>query len=1048
MTKYYGNTNYSGLSNDPRKNSWITALKVVGISIASLIVLIVIAIWCIIGYYNSDRIVKLIESRSSEFIDGNIYIGKLDYKLFKSYPWLEFEIDTLTLISKSLNNVSPADRSKLPENSDTLASVNFIKGKINIHDLIHDKIRVKDIVIRQPEINVVMVNDSLANFDIAKREIAIKKVPDIEISEVDIEAPLDFRFFSLQQDIDAFIRLESFYLTRNDNKFYTVGFDGYATGRYQAYSLPGRIPIKFNTDVKLNLPLISVDLDNLSVAMAGLSIGAKGKININKDIIDLDQLNIDVKVNDIFELIHSLPVQLTQMASLPSGLNGVLPVEINLSVLSPYKIDTNIGSDFTINNLPKMWAQVKVDDAELKFVPPQGKRIYANDIYLVASANFDPNDPENTELTVSELRLAGEGLNFHGYSIVNNLTGQEQNIEGEFYFHSSLMKSLSYLLPGSNMKVAGQLEGNLIFSGIALDLGKEGLKNIDISGKINSNNLSIDGLTQNSFRLKNIKGKYDAKIPAYPLNNYAGLRVDFSLGADSILSKLPSAKIDLAGLSISLDAKDTISGTPDPFGVLNVSLKNLQATMQGNSLVTEDLKMHIAGNLKSNSNSSNNSNAFSLTGEDELIASRISHTPLVVEYNGGGILQTVMNLVSLDGEITMGKGRFKTNSYLYPIEFAGIDVTTNLNRLKLKADRVKIDDTSFSMLGECDGIMPFMTSYSATPLAASMDIRFDNVDINRLSWGYYGSQLANGNDSAFYIPAMLPLTAADSICVAIPRNIEADIRIQSNSAEYMHFEFSPLSTDINVHNGAATLRNLTIGTPYCTAIVDWTYSTSKLENIFMNLKGKVKSFNFDSFYKVFPDLLSKTPELQNLTGQINADFDCNFRMFPDMFINGASLRGDFNIKASNMQFARQGKIEKITHLMLIEGDAPIKIEDISITGDYHDNILQLNPFKIQFDDYQLGIAGINNIDGRMYYHLALEKSPFHLPFGVSVFGSMKHPEIRVGGTHINDYRTQQVSADVESKINVNIMAWLRHGWLMFIQEAAKYQRQKEEGKKE
>ena len=126
--------------------------------------------------------------------------------------------------------------------------------------------------------------------------------------------------------------------------------------------------------------------------------------------------------------------------------------------------------------------------------------------------------------------------------------------------------------------------------------------------------------------------------------------------------------------------------------------------------------------------------------------------------------------------------------------------------------------------------------------------------------------------------------------------------------------------------------------------------------------------------------------------------------------------------------------------MLIQGDEPIKIHNMNITGAYHDNLLQVNPFKIEFDGYQLEFAGVNNTSGDMYYHIALEKSPFHLPFGVSVFGKLKHPEFRLGGTHIDDYRAETVSWENGSKINANIMAFLRHGWLLFVQEAAKWQR--------
>ena len=98
----------------------------------------------------------------------------------------------------------------------------------------------------------------------------------------------------------------------------------------------------------------------------------------------------------------------------------------------------------------------------------------------------------------------------------------------------------------------------------------------------------------------------------------------------------------------------------------------------------------------------------------------------------------------------------------------------------------------------------------------------------------------------------------------------------------------------------------------------------------------------------------------------------------------------------------------------------------------------LDPFKLEFDDDRIGIAGVNNLQGEMYYHVALEKSPFHLPFAVNLVGKYTHPEVRFGGTEIKDGRERIISADLMSTADINIMAWLRRGWQMFIYEAAKY----------
>lgn len=76
--------------------------------------------------------------------------------------------------------------------------------------------------------------------------------------------------------------------------------------------------------------------------------------------------------------------------------------------------------------------------------------------------------------------------------------------------------------------------------------------------------------------------------------------------------------------------------------------------------------------------------------------------------------------------------------------------------------------------------------------------------------------------------------------------------------------------------------------------------------------------------------------------------------------------------------------------------------------------------------------------GEMYYHIALEKSPFHVPFGVNLVGRFSHPEIRMGGTGINDKWEREISSELEDTVDINIMSSLQQGWKMFIGEAAKF----------
>ena len=1050
MTKYYNNTDYSGykgFSKRPRRIGKLI-LKICLWTILALVVVAACIFWGYSEYLRPDNIARLIEKESAKYLKADIKIGKMDYKLWRSYPWLEFEVDSITIISKSLDDVSPEVRSQLPSNSDFLASVNKISGKINIHSLLHKEMNLKDIEVEQPKVNLVMVNDSVTNFNIATPMKQKMEMPDIDISEINVTAPVDFSFFSLEDDVEAKLDVESFYLAREDAGSYRIGFDGAASGRYREYELPGQVPLKFTTGITPHPGELSLDLDDLALSLAGVTINAKGKVMANTSGINLQNAELGLRIDDLFSLLNYIPKQFVEKIPLPDGLSGFLPLSLETKLLAPFHIPRENPDSIKISDLPPINLQVRIDDANIEIKPPYKKRIVADDIYLLALAQFDPLNSENNFFRIEDLHLHGEGISLSGFAEVDNLTGEQQQFHGNFYLKSPVMETLTYLVPNSGFKLSGFLNGQMEFSGNAINLGRDGIKDIVMKGDIKSHSFNMNSASIGSVRLNNMEGDYYALIPEYPMNNYQGTKLDFEFKADTIAGMASGMNYKLESLDMKLHALDTVAGTPDPSGLFTLKTQAVKLSSESYHFFVNNLFVNAKGELNTSGPPSNYTTVSPTVGlDDALIAKHVDHTPLVLEYNGGGILGTIIGMINMKADIITGKGGFKSSAYLYPVEFSGLNLLSDLNSLQFAVSDFKIGDSGLSLSGRMEGMAPFLTSYSATPLKIVSDINFTNVDINQLSWGYYGTLVKQDKDSVFYVSPMLPYTAADSAMVAIPKNIDAEIRLKANSAEYMGYRFSPLSTSILVKNGDATLRKLTIGTPYATAVVDWTYSTRRLDEIFMNLDAQIKDFSFTPFYQTFPEILKDASQMENLTGQISADIHCHFDMFPSMFMNPESLEAKFDVRASNMEFARQGRIEKITHLMLIEGEAPIRIQNMNITGSFHNSILQLNPFKIVFDGYQLNIGGIMNTNGKMYYHLALEKSPFHLPFGVSLLGSIKHPEVNVGGTRINDYKTEMVGIDNGSKLDVNIMTYLHHGWLMFVQEAAKYQQKIEKASK-
>lgn len=991
-----------------------------------LIILFAGICWGLTLYFTPERITKIIEEEGSHYLDAEILIGNADYTLFSSFPWLNFEIDSLSVISNSLQRLTPEEKAQLPSDARNLAFISKISGSVDVRKLLKKEVDLKYVEVCEPNLNLITVNDSVSNFNIFPETMNLSKMPQISLGKFNVTAPINVSYQSIPLEAQVKTVIDSLYIEHIEGLRYNFGLDGKVKGSYKDLALKASTPISLHTIAGVNYPDLYVSLEDLKLKVENVEALIKTKIEADTKNIKIENFQANIKSDDIFKTIESLPDGIAEKISMPKNLEGFLPCDMNLELKSKWELALDSLSNISLQDIPPFTANISSADAFIDFTTPTGQKIKADDILLDAWLNYNPEIREETILEIRELRLKGEGLRLNGDAMISDLLGDVQNLSARFNYDYQLY---------------GDLKGQIEMNGLAENFGKTGFRNIDVKGDLTTKSLRIPSQIFNiPVEVDNLKSEFAVKLPTYPISNYYDSEVYLDLKAGNVKAKPnSSSNLTISNIIVKIDLRDTLANGMEPDGNIFLSLGNLTANSNNAKFNGSGLRLSASGHLNESPLPKPKQFSLSSSPNEQIIAERVSHTPFYLVSQGGGMFETLRNLISLKGNISLSQGLLSLPSYLYPISISGLDVNTDLSRLNFNLSRCRIGDSGFAISGSLDGFGDFLSSYNPVALTTEADITFDNVNINELAWGYYGAQIKNGNDSALKMPGKLVLTASDSTAVLIPRNIKANLRLRSEAAEYMGYRFTPLSTDIILNDGVAELKHLTVGTPYCTAVVDWVYSTRDLADIFMNIKADVRNFSLEPFYNVFPQVTAKAKEIKDFTGRFDVALNGNFGMFPDMFMNSPSLDLKYTVGGHDLQFSRHGKIEHITHLLMIHGDEPIRLDNLEITGGYHDNIFQINPFNISFEDYEIGIAGITNIDGEMFYHISLEKSPFHVPFGVSLKGELKHPQFRLGGTHINDEEGEKLASDLEDNIDVNIMAWLKHGWEIFVKTAAKYE---------
>lgn len=1161
----------------------------IGLWIAgSFIGLVIAAIIFVLCYFSPRRIAEIATREAAQYLHADLYLGDVNYKIFSTFPIAYIEIDSVRIISRSLSPLSPEEEKNLPAQADLLASTGKINLAINVRKLMKGEIDIPELSVEAPFVNIVDVNDSIANYNIAVTEKMPEKAPELSIGKITLSEPVIIKYSSLPNELEASANIEKLLAEKNSEGIYDLSFGIETKVESPLFSFSQ--PLKADISGKLDFALspLKIDLSNLQLQLSPLSLACALRILEKGGSMIAENFNLDLKIKDLLSLKEYIPKELLSQIPELEKLSGEVPLDLTLRLDSPYRFPQSMPKEFSLSVLPAMTLDATVDQANLSYRANPKETINIEDLYLKLESRIDGNSPEDCIIRIPELHLLSDGINLQASLESQGFMSKQPHIEGKVDLRTYLEKSVSPILAAYGLRLAGEIEAKTDFTFLLDETGPTpSLKDVDISGSFASHSLTaaipsqkVDaavndavvgysfvtprmiagaippgslslnlGVGNAQFRqgatatnIKKIdltaKAEFDSeKLPARGSLPAGNVALEFDAGALSLSQGSSSATInnivvsgnttlenqtltkgsipsgslnlDLEAATLSLKQKGVsadikklemaiegaagksvkegpslnmtlgmsvlkavnsqlqlmMSGMAanikghnlspgnaagQPGGDIKIDINNLKVNNGAEYLDLSGIETILSGSLLSMPNSYQANYTPSPAGPDEsILQNRVSHTPMYLVPQAPGILAAAMTMADIDAQFKIGAGRFITPSYLAVNLFSDVDISTDLNNLSINSLVASSDDSELSLTGKVSGLGAFLTSGSPSILKADLNVNFNNVDIDRLSGAYYAAvEKQTGRPYDFTMPPQGPYTAADSVCVLIPRNLDANIHLRSKSAEYMGYRFSPLSTDIILSGGDATLRNLSIGAPYCNVNVDWTYATSNMADIGMTLSGSLNDFDFQRFFKVFPNLTISAPEINNLSGSISADFDANFGMFPSMFLNAPSLNAKFNITSNDIEFARTGKIERITHLMMIKGTEPIAVSNLNINGSFHDCLLMLNPFHINFDDYQLGIAGVNNLNGEMYYHIALEKSPFHLPFAVNMVGHFSDPEFRFGGTEIKDGREREISSNLNQKVNVNIMTWLSRGWKMFIEMAAKYDLDKKKDQKE
>lgn len=318
--------------------------------------------------------------------------------------------------------------------------------------------------------------------------------------------------------------------------------------------------------------------------------------------------------------------------------------------------------------------------------------------------------------------------------------------------------------------------------------------------------------------------------------------------------------------------------------------------------------------------------------------------------------------------------------------------TLNLKNLTLTAG-----ESDLSAQAHLTGLRRAMLGSLRSPLKLKANLTSNYIDANELmrAYAFYSTykpseSLADASDETVeevVDHTVLPQdVTVESKLLIIPSNLDVNFGLEASNIRYDSLEVSWAAADIAMRERTLQITNALAASNMGDIYFEGFYSTRSQEDIKAGFDLNLVNVTAGKVITLFPAIDTLMPLLTTFQG----DLDCELAATTDidtlMNVVLPSVDGIIRISGKDLGLKESPELTKITRLLMFRNKKEARISNMSVTGIVQNNILEIFPFVLDVDRYQLAASGTQHLSSEFDYHVSVIKSPLILKFGLNVWG--------------------------------------------------------------
>lgn len=461
---------------------WVKVLKALGWTVASLVLLLVIILCLVAWILTPERLTPLVEKYGSEYLNADVKAGRVELTVWKSFPEVRLDIDSLVLTSRTLKGQPDSVLNRLPADAAHLLGAAKISGSINPWKMLKGEIALGDISVSGADLNLVSYNASVNNYDIVPPSEEEKKEESepwtIRFGTISLDAPGGIRYFDAASGVNAVLHSPSVTIKSNasDPDLLYTSINSPVSLTIDGEPLLTDLPVALRGDVRWTQSPMKFETTGYSLNIAGITASLNAGLDLDKTPL-LTKCNMSVDPVKLMPLMSLLPQKTLDEMAILKQIDTDASVGLKIDVATPWSLASE--------NSPSV--HVDFDVPTCHFILKDEKKdveiLHLDEISMGGAFDYNGANPELSKLNVPLFDVKGKDVNLSLTAMAEELLSDDPRLtltsrgEADLHGFASLIP-----IPGAILK--GTVNADASVKCHLSDLTELRYENIDADGSV------------------------------------------------------------------------------------------------------------------------------------------------------------------------------------------------------------------------------------------------------------------------------------------------------------------------------------------------------------------------------------------------------------------------------------------------------------------------------------------------------------------------------------------------------------------------------------